>query len=77
MEFSIRRPSTPNTYSYLQEENSGSTRKSVEIYLLFIYVYYQPNSCNKHAEREWAGGNFLRQLKKVPPARSQQAFCQG
>ncbi len=33
MEFSVRRPSPPNTYSYVREENSGSTRTSVEIYL--------------------------------------------
>jgi hypothetical protein len=35
MEFSVCRPSPPNTYSYVQEENLGSTRKFVEIYLLF------------------------------------------
>jgi hypothetical protein len=33
MEFSVHRPSPPNTYSNVQEENLGSTRKSVEIYL--------------------------------------------
>ncbi len=26
MEFSVRRPSPPNTYSYVQEENLDSTR---------------------------------------------------
>jgi hypothetical protein len=31
----VRRPSPPNTYSYVQEENSGSTRKFVENHLLF------------------------------------------
>ncbi len=41
MEFSVRRPSPPNTYSYVQEENSGSTRKSVEIYLLFTCITNQ------------------------------------
>ncbi len=39
--------------------------------LLIVYVYYQPNSCNTHAEHEWAGGTFLRQQKKVPPAHAQ------
>jgi hypothetical protein len=35
---SAPRQHTPNTYSYVQEENSGSTRKSVEIYLLFTCI---------------------------------------
>ncbi len=38
MEFSVSRPSPPNNYSYVQEENLGSTRKSIEIYLLFMYI---------------------------------------
>ncbi len=66
VEFSVCCLSPPNIYSYVQEENLGSTRKFVEIYLLFTCMYYQPNSCTTHAEREWAGGNFLRQQKKVP-----------
>jgi hypothetical protein len=37
-------------------------------------VYFQPNSCNTHAEREWAQGTFLRQRRKVPPAQVQQVF---
>jgi hypothetical protein len=40
MEFSVRRPSPPNTYSYVREENSGSTRKFAEIYLLFTCISY-------------------------------------
>jgi hypothetical protein len=42
---------------WVQQENSY-------IYLLIVYVYYQPNSCNKHTEREWVEGTFLRQQKK-------------
>jgi hypothetical protein len=79
MKFSVRRPSPPNTYSYVREENSGSTRKFVEINLLFMCKYYQPNSCTTHAEREWARGTFLRQQKEVPPAYTQQVdlfLCQ-
>ena len=38
MEFSVRRPSPPNTYSYVREENSGSTREFIEIYLLFTCI---------------------------------------
>jgi hypothetical protein len=26
--------------------------------VLMVYVYYQPNSCNTHAEPEWAQGTF-------------------
>jgi hypothetical protein len=59
VEFSVRCPSPPNTYSYVQEENSGSTRKLVEIYLLFMCISNLGNSCNTHAEREWARGTFL------------------
>ena len=70
MEFSVRHPSHPNTYSYVKEEYLGSTRKFVEINLLF----YQPNSCTTHTEREWAGGTFLRQRRKVPPANVQQVY---
>ncbi len=45
----MRRPSPLNTYSYVREENSSSTRKFVEIYLLFTCIkYYQPNSCTTH-----------------------------
>jgi hypothetical protein len=38
MEFSVCCPSPLNTYSYVREENLGSTRKSVEIYLLFTCI---------------------------------------
>jgi hypothetical protein len=39
-------------------------------------MYYQPNSCNTHTEHEWAGGTFLRQWKKVPPAHAQQVYLE-
>jgi hypothetical protein len=38
VEFSVRRPSPPNTYSYVRGENLGSTRKFIEIYLLFTCI---------------------------------------
>ncbi len=38
VEFSVRHPSPTNTYSYVRGENSGSTRKSVVIYLLFTCI---------------------------------------
>ncbi len=39
MEFFVHRPSPPNTYSYVQEENSGSWRKFVLNYLLFTCIF--------------------------------------
>jgi hypothetical protein len=51
---------------WIQQEKS--------IKLLIVYVYFQPNSCNTHAEREWARGTFLRHRRKVPPAHVQQVF---
>jgi hypothetical protein len=36
--FSVRHPSPPNTYCYVREENSDLTRKSIEIYLLFMCI---------------------------------------
>jgi hypothetical protein len=38
MEFSVCCPSPLNTYSYVQEENLDSTRKSVEIYLEIVCI---------------------------------------
>jgi hypothetical protein len=38
VEFTVRCPSPSNTYFFVREENSGSTRKSVEIYLLFMCI---------------------------------------
>ncbi len=37
-------------------------------------MYFQLNSCNTHAEHEWAQGTFLRQQRKVPPAHAQRVF---
>ena len=79
MEFSVHRPSPSNTYSYVQEENLGSTRKFVKK-LLLVYLYFQPNSCNVHTQSmngEWAPGTFLRQRRKVPPAHAQQVLLIG
>jgi hypothetical protein len=38
MEFSVRRPSPPNTYSYVREENLCPTRKFVQNYELFMCI---------------------------------------
>jgi hypothetical protein len=38
MEFSVRRPYPPNTYSYVQEENSGSQENLYKItYCLRVF----------------------------------------
>ncbi len=37
-------------------------------------MYFQPNSCNTHADCEWARGAFLRQRRKVPPAHRQRVY---
>jgi hypothetical protein len=47
MEFSVRHPSPPNTYSYVQEENLDSTIKFVKItYCLRVlptkFLHYVP-----------------------------------
>jgi hypothetical protein len=76
VEFSVCRPSPLNTYSYVREENLGSIRKLVQNFL-FVYVYFQPNSCNTHADREWVRGTFLRQWRKVSPAHVQQVYYGG
>ncbi len=38
VEFSVRRPSPPNTYSYVREENLALIRKFVQNYLLFTCI---------------------------------------
>ncbi len=67
MEFSFRRPSPPNTYSYVQEDNSGSTRKFIQNYLLFTCIFIlilaiQMQIVNGIEEP------FLRQQRKISPA---------
>ncbi len=39
-------------------------------------MYYLPNSYTTHAEHEWAGVTFLRQLKKVSPAHALQVYLE-
>jgi hypothetical protein len=72
MKFSVRRPSPLNTYSYVREENLGSTRKSVEIYLLFMCIINLILAI--HTECEWAGGIYLRQRKTLPSAHVQRLY---
>jgi hypothetical protein len=46
----------------VREENLGSTRKFIDIYLLFTFIINLILAL--HTESEWAGGTFLRQRKK-------------
>jgi hypothetical protein len=57
MEFSGHRLSPPNT---LCVRRKFGVYKKICRNLLIVYVYYQPNSCNTLAAREWAGATFLR-----------------
>ncbi len=73
MEFSVHHPSPPNTYSYVQEENLGSTRKSVENYLLFMCITNQILAIHTQSVN-WLEEPFLRQRKKVTPAHAQRVY---
>ncbi len=60
--------SIPSEYLFQCTRRKFGFNKKICTKLLIVYVYFQPNSCNTHAEREWAQGTFLRQRRKVPPA---------
>ncbi len=66
MEFSVRCLSPPNTYSYVQEENLGLTRKSVEIYSICVL----PTTLTARGLEEL----FFCCLRKVPLAHAQQVY---
>ncbi len=70
MEFSVRCPSPPYAYSYVKKKFGFN--KKIYTKSLIVYVSYQPNSCNTHAEHEWVRGTFLRQRRKFLPAHGQQ-----
>ncbi len=74
MEFSVPRPSPPNTYSYVREENLGSTRKLVEIYLLFTCISNLILAIHTQIMNGRTQGTFLRQQRIVPPAHAQRVF---
>ncbi len=63
--------SIPSEYLFLCGRRKFGFNKKICTKLLIVYVYIQPNSCNTHAECEWAQGTFLRQRRKVPPAHVQ------
>ncbi len=70
VEFSVHSPSPPNTYSYVREENLGSTRKFVLNCLLFMCI------SNLILAIHTPQGTFLRQRRKVPPAHAQRVYLE-
>jgi hypothetical protein len=75
VESSVRRLSSPNTNSYVREENLGSTRKFVENYLLFMCITNQILALvHTPVERGWVGGTFLDSGKEMPPAHMQRVY---
>jgi hypothetical protein len=63
--------SIPSEYLFLCARREFGFNKKIRRNLLIVYVYCQPNSCNTHAEHEWAGGTFSKTAKKIPPAHAQ------
>ncbi len=66
--------SIPSEYLFLCTRRKFGFNKKIRTKLLIVYVYFQPNSCNTHAEHQWAQGTFLRQWRKVPPAHAQRVW---
>ncbi len=69
--------SIPSEYLFLYMRKKFGFNKKIHTKLLVVQVYFQPYSCNTHAECEWAQGTFLRQWIKVPPAHVQRVFIYG
>ena len=62
MESSVCHPSPTNTFSYVQEENLGLTRKFVEHYCSYFleYVYYPTKwSCTAPTEHDRVGLDLI------------------
>ncbi len=66
--------SIPSEYLFLCKRRKFGFNKRICTKLLIVYMYFQPNSCNTHADCEWAWGTFLRQWRKVPPAHAQRVY---
>jgi hypothetical protein len=76
VEFSVCCSPPPNTNSYVQEENSGSTRKFVEKHLLFRCITNQILAlCTIHPQSVVGLEKlFQGSVRKVPPAHVQWVF---
>ncbi len=59
----------------MSKKKNGFNKKS-RTTLLIVYMYFQPNSCNTHAEGEWAQGTFLRQRRNVFSAHAQRVYLE-
>jgi hypothetical protein len=73
VEFSVRRPSPPNTYSHVREESLGSTRKFVEItYCLSVlptkFLHYVPYT--RGVLMGWRNFSKTAEKKFLQPTRS-------
>ncbi len=66
--------SIPPKYLFLCTRRKSGFNKKIHTKLHVVYMYFQPNSCNAHADHEWAQGTFLRQRRKVPPAHAQRVY---
>ena len=66
--------SIPSKYLFLCTRRTLGFNKKIHTKLLIVYMYFQPNSCNTYADREWAQGTFLTQRRKVPPAHAQRVY---
>ncbi len=51
--------SIPSEYLFLCARRKFVFNKKTRRKLLIVHLYFQPNSCNTHAEHEWAQGTFL------------------
>ncbi len=49
--------SIPSKYLFLCARRKFGFNKKIRRNLLTVYVYYQPNSCNKNAEHEWCSSS--------------------
>ncbi len=75
MKSSVCRLSSPNTNSYVREQNVGSTRKFViENYLLFTCITNQILALCTPVECGYVGGSFLDSGKEAPPAHMQWVY---
>ncbi len=74
MELSVHHLSPPNTYSYVQEGNLGSTRKFVQNYFLLM-CNYQPNSCTTYTNGVWMVWSIYKDLFKRAEKKFLQPEC--
>jgi hypothetical protein len=75
VELSVHCLSPPNTYSYVQEENLGSTSKFIENYSLFMCITNQILAL--HLRSIDGLEELSKTVEKVPPAHVQWVYEDG